>query len=185
MDTRRDVVLTALFVAGAVVFLVWMLPVIVLSDKLGPDDTVGVPVTRPAVTTTEEEPVLRPPLPFPVPARVDPGPRPRRRADRPIDVLNDLSTVNEDVSVCLRRGEPVRTCERPELAAMGVKSTRVVVRVRSRTSWRVTGRTRGVRPAFTYTIATDLTRRRRVATCSPRSRAHCAEPRHVEPIPSS
>ena len=181
MDTRKDVV-AAFLLIGGLVFLLWVVVMVAMSDKLAPPERVDAPVARPPVTTTEE-PTLRPPLPFPVPARVDPGPRPRRRADRPIDVFNDMLTVDHDVSVCLRRREPVRTCERPELAAMGVKSTRIVVRVRSRASWRVTGRTRGVRPAFSYTIATDLARRRRVQTCAPRSRAHCAYPRQVESIP--
>ena len=182
MDTRNEVV-TAVLIAVAVVVILWGAMVIALSDKLSPPETVDS-APEPAPATTTEEQTLRPPLPFSVPARVDPGRRPRRRADRPIDVRSDVETVHEDVSVCLRRGEPVRDCERPDLAAMGVQSTRMVVRVRSRASWRVTGRTRGVRPAFTYTIGTDLARGRRVETCAPRSRADCAEPRRVESIPS-
>ncbi|HEX8054118.1 MAG TPA: hypothetical protein VF517_14095 [Thermoleophilaceae bacterium] len=87
---------------------------------------------------------------------------------------SDAQETSRYVAMCIRGGERPRDCADPDVRNDGLSpEADLDLEVYDRYRWRIRTRTRGVRPAHTYTMRVDLRNDRIVHTCAPRGTIVC------------
>ena len=154
-----------LVIGGCLALVLALVPLIVMQES---SDTVPVDEQRsgdPPAPVSGPVPIVEPPGSSPILS-------PEERAVETAEI--EVRQVHHQVGQCFFRNVPAKACEDPIVRRddPGLVSE-IRVRVDSLERWRVSARTRGVRPAHTFTMDTDIARGRIVHTCVPRGTEFC------------